>query len=75
MGDGGARDAAREASRRAEQTQQLLAQQAAEQRAQAAKDAEKAQRLMMRSLRGGGGGFYIRPANNPVLNDASGVLG
>jgi len=75
MGDGGARDAARAASREAQRTQQLLQQQAEEQKARAAKDAERAQRIMMRSLRGGGTGFFTSPLNNPSLNDASGVLG
>lgn len=75
MGDGGARDAARDASRQAERTSKLLEQRAQEQRAKEARDSERAQRIMIRSLRGGGGGFFIKPANNPVLGDSSGVLG
>ena len=75
MGDGGAKKAARQAAQQAEQSRNLIAQQVAEQRAQAAKDSERAQRLLMRSLRGAGGGFFSVAANNPVLGDSSGVLG
>lgn len=75
MGDGGASKAARRAAQQTEETQRLLAQRVADQRAKEAKDAERAQRIMMRSLRGGGRGIFLAAANNPILGDSSGVLG
>ena len=75
MGDGGAAKAAKRAIQSSMQSQLYLQDQIRQQKEKAAKDAERAQRIMMRSMRGGGGGFYTNPGNNPTLNDSSGVLG
>ena len=75
MGDNEARNDAARAAHQAFRTQALLEQRVQQQDVIAAKDADRAQRIMMRSLRGAGGGFFSQAGNNTVLGDSSGVLG
>lgn len=75
MGGGQAKRSARQAAQQAQDAQNIIMEQAAKLKTKEAMDRERAQRLMVRSLRGGAGGFYGLPANEPVLGESSGVLG
>ena len=74
-GDRKAERAAKRASDEATRTRQLLDDERQRQREKEAREAQRAQRIMLRSMRAGGGGFFSQLANNPVLGESSEVLG
>ena len=75
-GDRKAQQRAQESSIQAQMAQNVIIEQAAKLKAKELKDAEQAQRIMMRALRSGGTGYFSAVPNNPILGGSgSEVLG